>query len=306
LESAGYDRPREDRVAVQLTYASQRLRMATDAPHEDGFLVGIVPGRPRGVGLLRCENDTWLFTVIGVAGEEPTTDLGAMCEFVGDFAPPELLAAVRGAEPVGDPVRHKMPCSRWRRYDKARRFPEGLLVTGDAVCSFNPVYGQGMIVSALEAKLLRKHLRHGKAPRPGRFLADIAKVIDVPWEISVGGDLEFPEVDGERTAKVRFGNGYVARVQHAATKDPVLTKEFMRVAGLLVKPPSLMRPDLAFRVLRHAWHRPEPAESWLANENQPPAPQTRPKLRLVKGLAETEESRPAEPQQPPTEWRKAA
>ena len=104
---------------VHLTYASQPLRMAMDAPHELGFLVGIVPGRPRRVGLLHCENDTWLFTVMGVAGQEPGGDLAAMCDFVEDCAPAHLLAAVRDAEPIGEPVRHKMPCSRWRRYESA-------------------------------------------------------------------------------------------------------------------------------------------------------------------------------------------
>ena len=125
LDSLGYDRPPEDHVAVHLTYASQMLRMAPDALHELGFIVGHVPGRPTGLGLLHCENDTWMFTVFGLAGHEPAPDLAAMCEFVEDCAPAHMLAAVRAAEPIGEPTRHRMPSSQWRRYDKMSRFPRG-------------------------------------------------------------------------------------------------------------------------------------------------------------------------------------
>ena len=103
LNRLGYDRPREDHVVVQLTYVSQLLRMAPDALHELGFVVGIVPGRPHGLGILHCENDTWMFTVFGIAGHEPPPDLAAMCEFVEDYAPAHMLAAVRAAEPIGEP-----------------------------------------------------------------------------------------------------------------------------------------------------------------------------------------------------------
>lgn len=105
LDNLGYDRPLEDHVVVHLTYVSQLLRTAPDALHELGFLIGIVPGRPHGVGLVHCENDTWLFTVMGIAGREPACDLAAMCDFVEDYAPTHMLDAVRAAEPIGEPWR---------------------------------------------------------------------------------------------------------------------------------------------------------------------------------------------------------
>ena len=98
------------------------------------------------------------------------------------------------------------------------RFPDGLLVVGDAVASFNPIYGQGMSVAALEALTLCRQLEGGAAPPPRRFFHDVARVVDVPWEIAAGGDLVFPGVQGRRTARVRLVSAYLARL-HAAAHD---------------------------------------------------------------------------------------
>jgi hypothetical protein len=143
-----------------------------------------------------------------------------------------------------------------RRYEQLGRFPARFLLMGDAICSFNPVYGQGMSVAALEAAALQRHLRRGTAPQPGEFFTDVAHILDAPWEISAGGDLAFPGVEGRRTPKVKMGNAFMARLQHAATKDAKVTEGFMRVVGLVDPPSALMRPRMLYRVLRHAFGRP--------------------------------------------------
>jgi len=75
-----------------------------------------------------------------------------------------------------------MPSSRWRRDDKMRRIPDGLLVCGDALCSFNPINGQGMSVAALEAVALRNCLRRGVTDLPRRYFRTAAKTIGVTWD----------------------------------------------------------------------------------------------------------------------------
>jgi hypothetical protein len=125
-----------------------------------------------------------------------------------------------------------------------------VLVLGDAVASFNPIYGQGMSVAALQVLTLRRHLARGVEPQPRRFFPDIARVVDVPWDIAVGGDLVFPGAQGRRTVKVRLINAYLARLHAAAVHDADLAGAFVRVAGLVAPPESLLRPGVAFRVLR--------------------------------------------------------
>jgi 2-polyprenyl-6-methoxyphenol hydroxylase-like FAD-dependent oxidoreductase len=250
LNSLGYDRPPEDHVVVHLTYASQMLRMTPDALHEIGFLVGIVPGRPTGLGLVHCENDTWLFTVMGIAGREPPRDLAAMCEFVEDCAPSHMLAAVRAAEPIGEPARHRMPSSHWRRFDKMSRFPEGLLVTGDAICSFNPIYGQGMTVAALEALALRDCLSCGTRDLARRFFRAAATPIRQAWQLSAEADLALPEIDGAPPLVARLLKKYVDRVLTATESDTIVVDQFARVTSLVDSATRLLRPAIMWRVAR--------------------------------------------------------
>ena len=247
LDRLGYDRPAEDHVAVHLTYVSQFLRMAPDALHELGFVVGVVPGRPHGLGMLHSENDTWMFTVFGIAGHEPDPDLSTMCEVVEDYAPAHLLAAIRAAEPLGEPTRHRQPSSQWRRYDKMRGFPEGLLVIGDAICSFNPIYGQGMTVAALEALALRDCLSCGTMDLARRFFRAAAVPIRQAWELSANPDLSLPEIDGTPPLLTRLLNVYVDRVLTAAEYDPVAVNQFFRVTALIDPATRLLRPSMIWR-----------------------------------------------------------
>jgi hypothetical protein len=177
-----------------------------------------------------------------------------MCEFVEDYAPVQMLAAVRAAEPIGEATRHRQPSSQWRRYDKIRRFPEGLLVIGDAICSFNPIYGQGMTVAALEALALRDCLSCGTRDLARRFFRAAAVPVRQAWELSANPDLSLPEIDGTPPLLTRLLNVYVDRVLTAAEYDAVAVNQFFRVTSLVDSATRLLRPGIMWRAAR-ANHR---------------------------------------------------
>jgi len=233
---------------MHTTYASQQLRIAPGTLKEGIVLIGPVPGRPTGMALFGCENDTWLFTVSGMAGREPTGERADMIKFAEEFGPPHVLAAVRAAEPLGEVARHRMPSSQWRRYDKMRRFPDGLLVFGDAICSFNPIYGQGMTVAALEASALHGCLRHGDRDLSRRFFRAAAKPIAAAWQLAAGGDLALPEVEGPRPLSVRIANAYMDWVLTACESDAVVAAQFFKVNALVDPPSRLLHPAFIYRV----------------------------------------------------------
>ena len=150
---------------------------------------------------------------------------------------------------MGESVSARFPHSLRRRYEKLQRFPAGYLVFGDAISSFNPIYGQGMSVAALEAMELDAVLASGAAPVAPAFFQRAARVVDIPWSIAVGNDLQMPETVGPRNQGVRLVNWYVAKLHRAAHHDPALSVAFHRVSNLLASPPSLMHPANVARVL---------------------------------------------------------
>ena len=178
------------------------------------------------------------------------TDPAGFGDFVAALPSGDIAAATAGAEPLDDPVPFRFPASVRHRYERLDRFPAGLLVIGDAVCSFNPVYGQGMTVAAAQAMSLRGLLARHAVPDARRYFRAIAAAIDVPWDIAVGADLAFPQVPGKRSAKVRLVNAYMPRLHAAAAHDQALAAALIRVIGLKDRPEGLLRPDRLLRVLR--------------------------------------------------------
>jgi 2-polyprenyl-6-methoxyphenol hydroxylase-like FAD-dependent oxidoreductase len=248
LENLGYGRPVEDHIVMRTTYVSQPLRIPPGTLTEKVSLISPAPGRPTGMFLNGYEHDTWIFTVFGMVGHDPPRDMAGMLSFAEDYTPPHLQAAVRTGEPLGPVVEHRMPSSQWRRYDKMRRLPDGLVVCGDAICSFNPIYGQGMAVAALDAVALRDCLRRGVTALPRRYFRAAAKAIAVAWQIGATDDLAIPEVEGRRTPSMRVTSRLVDLVLTACESDAVVATQFFKVAWLVDPPIRLLRPAFLYRV----------------------------------------------------------
>ena len=200
--------------------------------------------------MLALEDDRWVVTLVGYADDLPPTDPAGWEAYARTLPTQDIASVVVDGEPLDDPVPFRYPASIRCRYERLDRFPEGLLAFGDAICSFNPIYGQGMTVAALEALALRDDLQTGIAPRSQPMLRAIARVIDAPWELAIGADLALPGVDGRRTRRRRIVGAYVNQLQAAAAHDPALARAFVRVTGLVDRPEALLKPSIAVRVLR--------------------------------------------------------
>ena len=250
LEALGYGRPQEERVRIDVGYATRRFHLRDGRLDDDLACVhGPTPQQPRGGALARLENDVWILTLFGVLGDHPPRDPDGFADFARSLRFPDLYDAIAGAEPIDDPVTYRFAANVRRRYERMRDLPENFLVMGDAHCSFNPIYGQGMTAAALQALALRDLLPTlGHDTRP--VFRALARAIDVPWQLAIAADLALPDVEGSRTPRLWLLNRYVSRLQAAAAHDSTLSRAFLRVTGLVDPPESLLRPRVATRVLR--------------------------------------------------------
>jgi 2-polyprenyl-6-methoxyphenol hydroxylase-like FAD-dependent oxidoreductase len=258
LAELGYPEVAEDVVKANLVYVSREYRRVPGAQDFTGIIHSHYPGNPVGGGTLATDGNRWLVTMLGFGDNSPPTVDGEFEDFAQRLAGEELYGLVTTAEPITELTRFRIGPSVRRRYERSARLPEGYVALGDSLCCFNPAYGQGMTTAAMTALWLRTCLSRGSAGLTRRYFKGVARIIDVPWDITVGNDLRFPEVVGPRPARLRILNAYMAKLFRAGSRDPEVGRTFLNVANFLVPPQRLISPGMLFRVWRGRRGRPTP------------------------------------------------
>lgn len=254
LAALGYPQPQESLVKVGVGYATRLYRRrAGDLTGAEALMITPEGPRDKRMGLIfPIEQERWICTLGGWAGDHAPNDAAGFMAFARSLPVPDLHHLLSKLEPLSDIRLHKFPANLRRHYEKLTRFPDGFLVLGDAVCSFNPVYGQGMTSAAMQAEALDELLT-GRPSLAGLwrpFFKQIATVIDIPWQLAVGEDFRFRETEGRKAPGTDLINAYVARVHRATHTDPVVYGAFLKVMNLMAPPTSLFQPRLLWRVLR--------------------------------------------------------
>jgi len=254
LRVLGFERPEESSVRIDVGYASCLFRAPSTQRDWKALYVVSQPPAKRGALILPLEGDRWICTLVGMHGDHPPTDLAGYMAFAKSLPVPDLHEALRGAEPLGEPVRYGFPAGLRRHYEKLRRFPPGLLVLGDALCSFNPIYGQGMSAASMYADALQECLQERVAIGWGltdlwrTFFRDVARAADRPWQLATGEDFRYSETTGTRGRALKFLHWYTAKVQKAASVSPQVTERFYEVMHLLKAPTALFTPAMLWKV----------------------------------------------------------
>ncbi len=253
LRAIGYEAPAETRVVSGAGYASRYYAPPVGFAADWKMLFFLPsPRSPRGGVLFPIDGDRWLVTIVGVGGDHPPTDDAGFLEFARSLQTPILYEVISRSTPLSSARGYRRTDNVRRGYDELPRWPDGLIVVGDAACTFNPVYGQGMSVCAVEAEEL-SHALAGPQKRgfAHRFQRRLARVTSVPWLLATAADLAYPTTEGRRGGglSARAIGGYMRRLQTVAIEDQVVSSAFRHVTHLLRPPSSLFAPNIAARVL---------------------------------------------------------
>lgn len=256
LNDLGYVVPEETVVDAHLGYASRMYRIPDDFNRDwkCAYVQSTPPKRSRGAILFEVEGNRWLVTLTGGARDYPPSDEVGFLEFARSLPVSTIYDAMCAAEPITPIKTHRGTENRLRHFDRAKVLPENFLLLGDAVCAFNPVYGQGMTIAALGALTLRNTLREDASLRglSRRFQKRLGKVNKAPWLLATGEDYRYPETKGDGPGLMtKFMHRYMNHVLVLATESVAVRHVLLRAFSMLVPPTALFHPRIALRVLVH-------------------------------------------------------
>lgn len=249
LGELGYPPAPADRVSIGLRYTS-RIFAAPPGFFGQDIMVAIAPaprGRRSGV-MQRIEKDQVLVTLAGAHGERPPLDPDGFAGYASTLAAPDIHRLIQAGTPLTRPAQFHCPTYERRRYEQLAGFPAGLLPIGDAICSFNPVYSEGITAAARTAITLRNQLRHGSEPRAGEYFHAVSAILDAPWGLAASTDLTTAGRPRPALPAWPLTAGYTASLQTAAADDPQLAAAYIRVAALVDPPAALLSPAIKERV----------------------------------------------------------
>ncbi|BBY43730.1 FAD-dependent oxidoreductase [Mycolicibacterium celeriflavum] len=251
LEKWGYERPAEETVDVGIAYTSHQFHVPEGLLAEKVVVAGASRAQPLGIGMLFYEDGNWNVTTFGVSKVQPPQNVAQILDLADEILPAHVSAALRQGTPLGEMAFHRYPTSRWRRYDDLRRFPAGIFPFGDAVVSFNPTFGQGMTMTAIQAGNLRTVLESGDPDVAGRLAKATAKTTWPVWVMTAIGDLILHNATGKSKWWYKPVGGLFDQFLGAAETDPVLAEWFLRRFSLLDSLYMVPSPRLVGRTIRH-------------------------------------------------------
>jgi len=252
LQKLGRSAPGDEVVDAFMGYAT---RIYEDVPPiQDGWRSVFVLGSPsvtRGGVVFPIEGGRAYVTLAGMGRDYPPTDEAGFHAYAGTLRAPHVLQVISRARPVSDIHGSRSTANRWVHYERLKDQPEGFVALGDAVCAFNPVYGQGMTVAAKAALLLGEQLKRSIPARrfPRVFQRALAARLGPIWSMATTEDFRLPTTSGKAPLAARFAHAYFNAVLKLSVNDPDVTRTVSRVLQLLDPPGLLLRPGMVVRAL---------------------------------------------------------
>jgi 2-polyprenyl-6-methoxyphenol hydroxylase-like FAD-dependent oxidoreductase len=257
LGELGFEPPRTSVVRVDTRYVSRAYRR-TDSPDRDWKAAAVIDDPvTRRLAMALPTEKGWLVVLAGLGGESPPVPEEERLAYARSLSSPVIADLMACSEPLGQPAVHRFPANQRRHVERMRRFPLGWILLGDAVCSFDPIYGQGMTSAALQARALGTCLdRTGAVDRAfaRRYFAAAGRAVTAPWSIAVGGDFDYPDTRGPKPFGTDLVNRYLARATVAAQHDDTVAVRLNEVLALVRRPEWLFSPGFVLRVLRAGPH----------------------------------------------------
>jgi 2-polyprenyl-6-methoxyphenol hydroxylase-like FAD-dependent oxidoreductase len=259
LKSLGYQPPQETAINAFVGYASRIYKCSGKLSDTAPVFVSLGPPlRTRGGAIFPIEGNRWLVSLNGGDRDYPPADEAGFLEFVRTLPTPTIYDAIKDAEAITPIYSYRGTENRLRHYERLPRYPENLIIIGHAVCTFNPIYGHGMTVAALDAQMLDQCLqkqreRYSEGNLKGfsrQFQQKLAKLHTIPWTFAISQDSRYPGSEGAKlNLATRLTIDYMNLVLKVLVSDPKVCQAFVEVVHMIESPAVLFHPSIAVKAI---------------------------------------------------------
>lgn len=257
LADLGYSAPLETQIGCDLAYTTSKFRIPAGIAdsHQIHAFYSAIPDTRGAAMMHHIENDTWHISLQGRAPDYPAQDAEGFMEFARKLYNPDLYEMLKQAERVDELYHMRFPSAVLRHYEKLERFPEGYLVIGDAICSVNPVHGQGMSAHATTLRALNE-LLDARAAAGGsldglaqQFFPRAAELISNPWTLAAMSDfIMYSGTQGDKPADLEQVYQYMQGLDMLSVEDADVHALLADVYNLVQPISALFGNDLPAKV----------------------------------------------------------
>ena len=267
LEKNGFDVPTPVKVNPFVGYATCAYEIEDDLV--DFKLMEIAssaPHNPRAAGLWKIEGNKWLLALIGSNKVYPSSDPSEYLDFASKLEQPDIYRIVKEAKAISDISLYRGPVNQWRQYSKMKDFPVGLLVLGDALATFNPLYGQGMSIALSEILVLKNTLIKKNLIFNRVLQSKINKTVNLAWPLAIAEDLKWSMTEGSKvTFSDKLSIWYSNLLLPLSRTNKRVVETFLQIANLQKGPYSLISPAILKDVFLFYFHKKEREVSRLCS-----------------------------------------
>ena len=262
IEAMGFTPPERSNIGIDVGYVTFEVAEPANKQRDWSLLFVTqkdIPKDTRAGGIFYKEGGRYLVTASGFHKDYPPTDWPGFLVYMKALPYPSIYNEIKDLQPMGEAKEYRYASYLRRHYERLQDFPQRLVVLGDAICSFNPVYGQGMTVAAKEVEHLDACLKQcleGSGLDNGRldkvaqpFFKGASKFIDAAWDSTTVEDFRYPQTRGERPRGYGLAKWLNRKFFALSGTDEEFSVAFFKVFSLVEPPESLLKPKYLLKAL---------------------------------------------------------
>ena len=257
LTALGYKQPEETVIDAHIGYATRIYKIPPELSRDWKvmFIQASPPQSPYGAVIAPIEGDRWIVGLMGGDRTTPHANETEWLNFIRQLPSNRFDEAIKTAEPISPIMCFRSAENRLYHCDRLSRWPDNFVALGDAVCAFNPVYGQGMTVAAMGAITLDRCLQAQHSEKlqgmAKKFQKHLAKVNSIPWELATGEDYRYRTTEGGSPNFItRLMHAYMDRLLPLTNYNVPVRLTLLEVFHLLRSPTALLHPGIIIPVAR--------------------------------------------------------